>query len=701
MRIIEDRVDLVYDQYTGEEVSYTKTDIFSDGSAMNDSKADGVIYRKIIPDGQPAFYAKRNYNQTVNVKWFGAKGDGVTDDTAAFYSATTAVRGGVINVPNGTYLISQPFPFRRGIRWIGEGCLETISGRSTVIKLANGANCNLVETLPQIGSSTGNAFYQGIEHISFDGNGINQTSNHLIGININKAYITFYLNHVKVSNVKGTALSFHDGADVKIDHVWLVQNTILDPTRYCLEINQDLEAPNLAGYLNFNHLYVENTANKFGGDPRNVVADRGNAILIKRTASANFHELHIEGHARMVDLDTSNVVNITKISTAHCGNSALTDDSVIRLLNENSAITVSAMRIYNTTGYLLRKATGFSHNEILDIPQINNSSTASYNVGFKVSGYSTIPYYLPKTVISNLLRITKIGAYSPQYLRFDTQEDGQVYTYIKNNSQNLTFGSKFNQGAGGSEFDLLRLSWTGVGKGQIIATAQFRLDTTTLNNEFSQYSIGVTDKGTYGNGPVYSRLNTNNSGLDFISTVIVSTGAPTLNALNFGQRYFDFTAKVYYKPVALGTGASDWVSESIYEILTNKSTSTTLASASNTTYPSTLAVKTYIDNEDAVYQKKISGTPLTANYTATLTDHTLLVDATSGNLTITLPTAASAYNTTSGGYVFTVKKIDTSANTVTIKGDGAETIDGVNTQVLSTQWMSYQVQSNGTNWFII
>lgn len=48
-----------------------------------------------------------------------------------------------------------------------------------------------------------------------------------------------------------------------------------------------------------------------------------------------------------------------------------------------------------------------------------------------------------------------------------------------------------------------------------------------------------------------------------------------------------------------------------------------------------------------------------------------MVDATSGSLTMTLPTAAS-----STGKVFYIKKIDSSANSVIIDGAGAETIDG-------------------------
>src|SRR3954451_6412617 len=44
---------------------------------------------------------------TVDVRTFGAKGDGTTDDTAAFLAALAAVaaKGGVVSVPVGDYLI--------------------------------------------------------------------------------------------------------------------------------------------------------------------------------------------------------------------------------------------------------------------------------------------------------------------------------------------------------------------------------------------------------------------------------------------------------------------------------------------------------------------------------------------------------------------------------------------------------------------
>lgn len=86
----------------------------------------------------------------------------------------------------------------------------------------------------------------------------------------------------------------------------------------------------------------------------------------------------------------------------------------------------------------------------------------------------------------------------------------------------------------------------------------------------------------------------------------------------------------------------------------------------------------------------------TANYTATATDHTILVDATAGVVTITLPAAAASV-----GREYAIKKIDASANAVTIDGNGAELIDGAATQSLATQWKSMIIQCNGTAWFIL
>lgn len=86
----------------------------------------------------------------------------------------------------------------------------------------------------------------------------------------------------------------------------------------------------------------------------------------------------------------------------------------------------------------------------------------------------------------------------------------------------------------------------------------------------------------------------------------------------------------------------------------------------------------------------------TANYTATLSDYTILCDATSGAITITLPAAS-----TSSGKIYNIKKIDASGNNVVIDGNASETIDGATTQTITAQWTNRTIQSNGTAWFIL
>lgn len=87
---------------------------------------------------------------------------------------------------------------------------------------------------------------------------------------------------------------------------------------------------------------------------------------------------------------------------------------------------------------------------------------------------------------------------------------------------------------------------------------------------------------------------------------------------------------------------------------------------------------------------------VTANYTVTAADFTLRCDATTANFTVTL--MASPTN----GQIYNIKKIDVSANTVTIAGNG-HNIDGAATAVISIQYNSVSVQYDSTSatWNII
>lgn len=74
----------------------------------------------------------------------------------------------------------------------------------------------------------------------------------------------------------------------------------------------------------------------------------------------------------------------------------------------------------------------------------------------------------------------------------------------------------------------------------------------------------------------------------------------------------------------------------------------------------------------------------------------ILVDAAAGPVTIALAPAAKQRDRT-----VAIKKIDASANIVTIDADGTDLIDGAGTATLAFQWECITIASNGEGWFIL
>lgn len=77
-----------------------------------------------------------------------------------------------------------------------------------------------------------------------------------------------------------------------------------------------------------------------------------------------------------------------------------------------------------------------------------------------------------------------------------------------------------------------------------------------------------------------------------------------------------------------------------------------------------------------------------------LNDGYVMVDATTAPLTITLSSAVTQKR-------YHIKKIDNSANAVTISRTGSDLIEGVTTKSLATQYKSFTLYSDGVNkWYI-
>ena len=99
-------------------------------------------------------------------------------------------------------------------------------------------------------------------------------------------------------------------------------------------------------------------------------------------------------------------------------------------------------------------------------------------------------------------------------------------------------------------------------------------------------------------------------------------------------------------------------------------------------------------NDNFRYRFGAEGQTKTANYTLVLADASKLtrVDPTSGAVTITTPAAS-----TCEGVGFLVEAMNV-ANTVTLDGNSAETINGSATKTIGTAGRLVLLRSDGTNW---
>ncbi|HDR8950741.1 TPA: hypothetical protein QDA82_001017 [Burkholderia vietnamiensis] len=90
----------------------------------------------------------------------------------------------------------------------------------------------------------------------------------------------------------------------------------------------------------------------------------------------------------------------------------------------------------------------------------------------------------------------------------------------------------------------------------------------------------------------------------------------------------------------------------------------------------------------------IGTTTKTGAYTATANDYTIRADGTTAAFTVTLEASPIT------GQVHIVKKVDSSANAITVSGNG-KNIDGAASVSLTAQYQSTRVQYNGTAWDVI
>ena len=107
------------------------------------------------------------------------------------------------------------------------------------------------------------------------------------------------------------------------------------------------------------------------------------------------------------------------------------------------------------------------------------------------------------------------------------------------------------------------------------------------------------------------------------------------------------------------------------------------------------------DDADAMFLEFITkfrkNIEVSSDYTVLIIDGTVLVDASGGGITITLPPISDIE-----GYRFNIKRIDTSPlNSVVLNGDGTELIDSHASGIKVSTLSSYTVKADNEGWNII
>jgi hypothetical protein len=99
-----------------------------------------------------------------------------------------------------------------------------------------------------------------------------------------------------------------------------------------------------------------------------------------------------------------------------------------------------------------------------------------------------------------------------------------------------------------------------------------------------------------------------------------------------------------------------------------------------------------INGSVSMKSRQVSSTPVTL----TLSDFAVLVNATSQNISVALPSIASTAAACNGMILF-IKKSDSSTHTVTITPSSTDQIEGASSKVLTKQWDSLELISNNSS----
>ena len=330
-----------------------------------------------------------------------------------------------------------------------------------------------------------------------------------------------------------------------------------------------------------------------------------------------------------------------------------------------------------------------------------NTLTNNGGFGLKLSSTSTAA---TASAAHDVLNITRSGAHSNSSVT--TRGINSVVTTTGTSS--INYGGRFSASGASNNYGIEATGTTAGVLGQSSSSGGYGLYSYASGaNSYGSYNLNVGATGT--NYAVYGATSgaaTTNYGGYFTSSG-ASVNRGVYGSGSTSGVYGITTTGLAIQGQATGGGSIVFYGEAQgttgtnygAQIVANGSGATTnyggQFSATGATTNYGLNVSNGITKIDDAVHYDI--TTKTADYTAAATDHTILADCTSGNVTITLPAVSS----TISGRVYIIKRTDNSGNTVTVDGNASETIDGATTYGLSAQYKYVKIQATSTAWFVI
>jgi hypothetical protein len=421
----------------------------------------------------------------------------------------------------------------------------------------------------------------------------------------------------------------------------------------------DRDDPNkyFAFYGNSNFLRLNRTGTDFGaisnagkltiGNPSDLMLDYG-ALRIRKDYSIAASQ-GVKGLALNIDSAT-----ITVTSSTAYGNGAIASIAPYRVTSTGGAASFDRLASLHIGGvpYAGTDVT------IASPLALNVEGKARFSVADSVSSPANMVTINPNTKALEIAAVPSGGGLT------GSGTSGRVAYW--NGSSSLT-----------SDADLLF-------NGSVLSIGT--TNTQGQLNTGGDKNLTTTGAGSYFAGATYTDQVTSASGTAS-SYGINYFGPPTIAAANSSVTFPNIYT-VMIAPPSAGTNAT----------ITNRYA---LATSSNghVQFGGNVEAQGAL-NAATSFRRKI--TTYTTTSTISVDDNVILVNATGGNVTLTLPAASSSYNSTlSTGISYIIKRIDNSGNTVTIQAS-TDTLDGTGSGSFTLSFnQSREVIATSTSSWII